>query len=177
MTRPVARYGMSSISTPDRQQAAGSVKGGRLKVERLWNLNRRAGRDGGVLGEVPVRKRRLVFAAANAPVAAVPALVAVRRMVDANPLSDPLSSRHPSPTSTIIPELSCPSICGGSFGKRPCVTWTSVPQMPVVSISTSTYPGRRLWVGDVVKSEVCATVPSLCLHVGLPRVLRFTRLV
>ena len=25
-TRPVARYGMSSISTPDRQQAAGSVK-------------------------------------------------------------------------------------------------------------------------------------------------------
>ena len=26
MTRPVARYGMSSISTPERQQAAGSVK-------------------------------------------------------------------------------------------------------------------------------------------------------
>ena len=26
MTRPVARYGMSSISTPDRQQAAGSVR-------------------------------------------------------------------------------------------------------------------------------------------------------
>ena len=34
MTRPLARYGMSSISTPERQQAAGSVMAA-VSISRL----------------------------------------------------------------------------------------------------------------------------------------------
>src|SRR5262250_2131949 len=138
MTSTVAPRGISKVSRPARQQAAGSVRAA-------------------VTGSSPSGSGCTQLTGSATRSAKPPTRVA-RGHCDVRPASQAEHSpqpcdgsqatRRPSrrlltprPTSCTTPEYSWPSTSGGVHGKRPWVAWMSVPQMPAACTDTTTWPG------------------------------------
>ena len=150
ITSTVAPRGIGNFSRPARQHAVGSViaavMGSRPRgsacTARAGSATRSA--------KPPTRTHfghwltRPAAHSAHAP----------QPYEGSQPTTRPTSVRlTPRPTSRTTPVYSCPSTSGGCQGKRPCVAWMSVPQMPAAWTATTTWPGPATGsgAGSIVK--------------------------
>ena len=138
MTTTIAPGGIRYISSPDRQQAAGSVRAavtasrprGRGCTQAAGSATRSA--------KPPMRRARGHWETRPAAQAGQAPQPWDGSHATARPTSRGLT---PRPTARTIPEYSCPITSGGCHGNSPWVAWMSVPQMPAASTPTTTSPG------------------------------------
>ena len=135
ITTTVALRGILNISSPERQQDAGSA-------------------SAAVTGSSPFGSGCTQASGRAARSAKPPTRVALahwlmRPFLQCRHVPHPKLGSHatacprsrrltPRPTSRTTPEYSWPMIMGGVHGKRPWVACTSVPQMPAAATSTTT---------------------------------------
>src|SRR4051812_8946278 len=144
ITTTVAPRGMANISRPDRQQAAGSVSaavtGSRARGSGCTQCAGSATRS----AKPPTRvapAHWLMRPAAHSAHAPQPK---DGSQATARPTRRGLT---PRPTDVMTPVYSWPSTSGGFHGKRPCVAWMSVPQMPAACTATTTCLGPAIGSG------------------------------
>ena len=138
MTTTVASRGIVNISSPERQQEAGSASA--------------AVTASSPFGSECTQSAGSIARSAKPPTRVACAHWLIRPCLQCRHSPQPYEGSQatarptslrltPRPTSRITPAYSWPITIGGVHGKRPWVACTSVPQIPAAVTSTTTCPG------------------------------------